>query len=94
VDEALPAITPAPELAADFDGALAAHEEVKAVAARWLLNDIDSGEVGAALAPAQARLEQRLLAGDRAIAAAYGVDAAELAEYRHRAEAAMAGLFD
>ena len=94
VDEGLPGITPPAELAAQWDAAVALHEEVKALGARWLIGQMSVAEVAAAMDPIQAELERLVAEGDAAVASEYGVSAAELTEHRVRLVEAVGGVFE
>jgi len=51
VDEGLPGLTPPPELDAQWQAAVAHHEAVKALGARWLLGQVEVAEVSEAFEP-------------------------------------------
>ena len=94
VDEGLPGLTPPPELDAQWQAAVAHHEAVKALGARWLLGQVEVAEVSAALGPIQADLERLVSEADAAVAAKYGVSASELTEHRLRLVQAVGGVFE
>ena len=94
VDEGLPGITPPAALAAQWDAAVALHEEVKALGARWLIGQMSVAEVAAAMDPIQAELERLVAESDAAVASEYGVSAAELTEHRVRLVEAVGGVFE
>jgi hypothetical protein len=94
VDEALPSVEPPPALAAQWDEAVAQHEAVKALGARWLIGQATVDEVAAALVPMRADLQRLLAEADAAVAAEYGVSAAELTEHRERLVSAVGGVFE
>lgn len=94
VDEALPSVSPPPALARQWDEAFAQHEAVKALGARWLVRQATVAEVAAALVPIRADLQRLLAEADAAVAAEYGVSAAELTEHRERLVSAVGGVFE
>lgn len=94
VDETLPGVTPPLVLAAQWTRAVALHEAVKDLGARWLLGAVDVDEVDAALGPIREELERLLAEADATVGAEYGVSAAELTEHRVRLVAAVGGVFE
>ena len=94
VDDGLPGVSPPPALAAQWQAAVARHEEVKALGAQWLIGQATVAEVAAALQPIRADLQRLLAEADSAVAAEYGVSAAELTEHRERMVAAVGGVFE
>jgi alkanesulfonate monooxygenase SsuD/methylene tetrahydromethanopterin reductase-like flavin-dependent oxidoreductase (luciferase family) len=101
VDEDLPGFEPPAELiapppsgAAPWPAALAAHEEVKAIAARLALGLLDAPAARAELASPLAALETALVAADAAVSSQFGVDGPRLTEYRHQINRAAQRLYD
>lgn len=94
VDEDAPQVTPPPELDGAWQSAVAAHETIKAAAGQWLLGPADAGSLSESLAPSLADLEAALVQADGAVATAYGVDAAELTEYRQRIATTVKRLYE
>jgi hypothetical protein len=94
VDDGLPGITPPAALATQWTEAVALHEEVKALGARWLIGQLSVAEVNAAMGPIQLELERLVAEADAAVGAAYNVSAAELTEHRVRLVEAVGGVFE
>ncbi len=94
VDESLPSVTPPGSVKTQWEEAVARHEEVKDLGARWLLGQMEVAEVSAAMGPIQADLERLLVEAEAAVAAQYGVSAAELTAHRVRLVAAIGGVFE
>ena len=94
VDESLPSVTPPASVKAQWEAAVARHAEVKELGARWLLGQMDVPAVSAAMVPIQADLERLLVEAEAAVAAQYGVSAAELTAHRVRLVAALGNVFE
>jgi hypothetical protein len=94
VDEGVTGVAPPPALDAQWQAALAQHAQVKALGARWALGVVDVGDVSSALTPIQADLERLLAEADAAVASQYGVQAAELTEYRQKLVAAVGSVLE
>lgn len=94
VDEALPSVTPPGSMKTQWEQAVTRHEEIKDLGARWLLGQMEVAEVSAAMGPIQADLERLLVEAEAAVAAQYGVSAAELTAHRVRLVAAIGGVFE
>jgi hypothetical protein len=94
VDEAAPNVSPPAALAGPWQQASDAHEQVRAIAGRWLLGVATAAQAEAELAAVLEQLEQALLAADQAMADEYGLQAGMLSEYRQRIVAATARVYD
>ncbi len=94
IDAELPGPLPPDTLAAAWPAATQAHEQVKAIAARWLTGQIDAAAAAAELAPVQAGLERVLAAADRVVAGVYGMAPGALTDYRHKLVEASASALE